>query len=188
MSEDGMSATVCLNDGVTHNSPIEQAEVKFPVLVESHALRPDSGGAGRYRGGLGVEKVIQARVPLTINVQIDRVHCAPWGLAGGEAGFGNEARIRIDGKNVDDLPNAKVLTQRLKPGDAYSLLSGGGGGFGLPTDREPERVAYDVAQGYVSREVARESYRVALDADGGVDVVATQRLRDAVEERDTAAE
>jgi N-methylhydantoinase B len=188
LTEDGMSATVCLNDGDTHNSPIEQAEVKFPVLVERHALRPDSGGAGRYRGGLGVEKVIQARVPLTINVQIDRVHCAPWGLAGGAAGFGNEARIRLDGKNVADLPNAKVLTQRLKPGDAYSLLSGGGGGFGPPTDREPERVAYDVAQGYVSRDVARQSYRVALDEDGEVDTAATQKLRRMSEMKNTAAE
>jgi hypothetical protein len=90
--------------------------------------------------------VIQARVPLTINVQIDRVHSAPWGMAGGEAGFGNEPRIGLDGKNVADLPNAKVLTQRLKPGDAYSLLAGGGGGFGLPTDRERDHVVSDGAR------------------------------------------
>jgi len=68
------------------------------------------------------------------------------------------------------------------------LLSGGGGGFGPPTDREPERVAYDVAQGYVSRDVARQSYRVALDEDGEVDTAATQKLRRMSEMKNTAAE
>ncbi|MDH4191552.1 MAG: hydantoinase B/oxoprolinase family protein, partial [Betaproteobacteria bacterium] len=83
-SEDGMSATVCLNDGDTHNSPCEQVEAKFPILFERHALREDSGGPGRHRGGLGTEQVVQARAPMMMNVQVDRVHCPPWGLAGGK--------------------------------------------------------------------------------------------------------
>lgn len=94
LTEDGVSATVCLNDGDTHNSPIEQGEAKFPVLVERHALRQDSGGAGHRRGGLGIEKTVLALVPMTINMQIDRVHCPPWGLAGGEAGAGNRVALR----------------------------------------------------------------------------------------------
>src|SRR6202035_57632 len=68
-SEDGVSATVCINDGDTHNSPSEQSEVKFPIVVERYALVPDSGGAGRHRGGLGVERVVRARVPMTFNTQ-----------------------------------------------------------------------------------------------------------------------
>jgi N-methylhydantoinase B len=182
MTEDGMSATVCLNDGDTHNSPVEQMESKFPLLFERHALRQDSGGPGRWRGGLGSEQVIQARSPLMVNVQVDRVHCAPWGLAGGKDGKGNRVGLRLDGAEVGELPNAKMLTQRLKPGDAFTLSAGGGGGFGPPTDREPERVAHDVAQGYVSDAVARDVYRVALTTAGGVDAAATQRLRATVTE------
>jgi N-methylhydantoinase B len=175
--EDGRSATVCLNDGDTHNSPCEQLEAKYPILFERHALREDSGGPGRYRGGLGCEQVIRARAPVTVNVQIDRVHCAPWGLAGGKEGMGNQVALRIDGKEVADLPNAKVLAQRLKPGDAITLRAGGGGGFGAPHERDPEWVAHDVRQGYVSREVAREVYRIEISPNGALDAERTKQLR-----------
>ena len=168
---------MCLNDGDTHNSPCEQLEAKYPILFERHALREDSGGAGRHRGGLGCEQVIRARANVTVNVQIDRVHCAPWGLAGGREAMGNRVALRIDGKEVRDLPNAKVLAQRLKPGDAITLSAGGGGGFGPPEERDPERVAHDVRQGYVSPEVAREVYRVAVTDSGAVDDNGTRMLR-----------
>ncbi len=176
-SEDGMSATVCINSGGTHNSPCEHMEAKYPVLFERHELRQDSGGAGRQRGGLGIEQVIQARAPINVNVQVDRVHCPPWGLAGGLPGFGNEVGLRMNGQKVEGLKNAKVLARRINPGDAFALRSGGGGGFGPPSERDPERVAEDVRQGYVSREAAREQYRVALDGRGSLDVAETARLR-----------
>ncbi|HTP94534.1 MAG TPA: hydantoinase B/oxoprolinase family protein [Burkholderiales bacterium] len=179
VGEDGMSATVCLNDGDTHNNPVEQLEAKYPILFERHRLRDGSGGAGRQRGGLGTEQAVVARAPINFNIQVDRVHCAPWGLAGGHDGAGNEVALRIDGRDIADFPNAKVLSRRLKPGDAFIVRSGGGGGFGPPSQRDPERVAHDVRQEYVSREVARDVYRVALTPDGGVDAEATQRLRDA---------
>jgi N-methylhydantoinase B len=164
-NEDGMNAVVCLNDGDTHNHPVEQMEAKYPVLFERHALREDSGGAGRFRGGLGCEQAIRARAPLTVNLQIDRVHCQPWGLAGGGEGYGNEVRLRIDGKEIADLPNAKVLTRRLKPGDAFTVLSGGGGGFGPPRERDPAKLAHDMQQGYVSVKAARELYGVQLERE-----------------------
>ena len=176
-TEDGVSATVCLNDGDTHNSPCEQVEAKYPIVFERHALRPDSGGPGRYRGGLGCEQVIRARASITVNVQIDRVHCRPWGLAGGREGMGNRVALRLEGREIADLPNAKVLAQRLKPGDAITLAAGGGGGFGPPEERDPARVAHDVRQGYVSSAVARDVYRVALTAEGELDAEATRRLR-----------
>jgi N-methylhydantoinase B len=157
-NEDGMNAVVCLNDGDTHNHPVEQMEAKFPVLYERHALREDSGGAGKFRGGLGAEQVIRALAPLTLNLQVDRMHCRPWGLAGGGDGYGNEVRLRIDGKETGELPNAKVLSRRLKPGDAFIVRSGGGGGFGPPRSRDPAKVANDVKQGYVSAQTAREVY------------------------------
>jgi N-methylhydantoinase B len=160
-NEDGMCATVCLNDGDTHNAPCEQTEVKFPVLIERHALRQDSGGAGHFRGGLGVEKVVQARSPMTLNTHMERVHCRPWGLAGGLEGAGNSVTLRIDGKELE-LPNGKVSSRRLKPGDAFTLRSGGGGGFGPPAERDRERLAFDVRQGYVSREAARDLYGLEI--------------------------
>ena len=151
-TEDGMPATVCLNDGDTHNSPMEQAETKFPVLIRQLALRENSGGAGRWRGGLGIHRVIEARAPFKVD-------------------------LRIGGKLIDDLPHAKVYTRRLEVGDQIHHLSGGGGGFGPPIEREPERVAFDVAEGYVSREIAEAEYGVILDARGKVDAEATRARR-----------
>jgi N-methylhydantoinase B len=179
LTEDGNSATVCMNDGDTHNHPVEQMEAKYPLLFERHALRPDSGGAGRYRGGLGTEQAVQARSPININVQVDRVHCAPWGLAGGASGAGNQVTLRLGGKEIADLPNAKVLMKRLNPGDAITVRAGGGGGFGPPHEREPERVANDVRQGYVSLTAAAESYGVVLDPRTlEVDQAATAKRRE----------
>jgi N-methylhydantoinase B len=177
-TEDGVSATVCMNDGDTHNHPVEQMEAKYPLLFERHALRPDSGGPGRYRGGLGTEQVVQARSPININVQVERVHCRPWGLSGGGAGAGNQVTLRLGGKEVTDLPNAKVLMKRLNAGDAITVRAGGGGGFGPPQERDAERVAQDVRQGYVSLAAAAESYGVVLDAQTlEVDRAATNKRR-----------
>jgi N-methylhydantoinase B len=164
-NEDGVSATVCINDGDTHNAPNEQVEVKFPLLVESNSLIPDSGGPGRHRGGLGVERIVRSRVNCTVNTQIERVHCAPWGLEGGHEGTGNSVALRMDGAWKEDFPNAKVLVAQLKEGDAFRLRSGGGGGFGNPEDRPLEDVAQDVKQGYVSVDSARDNYRVAADPE-----------------------
>jgi N-methylhydantoinase B len=168
LTEDGMSATVCLNDGDTHNHPVEQMEAKYPMLFERHALR----------GGLGTEQVVQARSPININIQVDRVHCPPWGLAGGHSGAGNQVALRIAGKEIADLPNAKVLMKRLERGDAITIRAGGGGGFGPPAERDPQAVAHDVRQGYVSLEVARDAYGVVLDSRTlAVDETATAERR-----------
>ena len=177
-SEDGMSATVSMNDGDTHNSPIEQAEAKYPVLVEHYRLAQDSGGAGRYRGGLGIDRVVRARSPMTVNTQVDRAHCKPWGLEGGREGAGNQVSVRLGGKWKEDFPNAKVLVAQLAAGDAYRMRSGGGGGYGDPHARPADVVAEDVRQGYVSTDVARKLYGVAVDpATFVVDGKATARLR-----------
>jgi len=177
-SEDGVSATVCMNDGDTHNSPIEQAEAKYPVLVEHYQLAQDSGGAGRHRGGLGIDRVVRARSPMTVNTQVDRSHCRPWGLDGGREGAGNKVAIRLGTKWKDDFPNAKVLVAHLKGGDAYRMRSGGGGGYGDPRTRPVAAVAEDVRQGYVSAQAARAEYGVVVDpVSFAVDEKATQRLR-----------
>ena len=176
-SEDGISATVCINDGDTHNSPAEQLEAKYPLLIENYALREDSGGAGEFRGGLGCENTVQARADLMLNAQVERMHCKPWGLNGGLDAEGNSVVLRAEEEWKEDFPNAKLLTARIKEGDAFAVRSGGGGGFGDPYSRIAEMVAQDVRQGYVSVESAERDYGVVCDAAGNLDSSATKKLR-----------
>ena len=176
-SEDGISATVCINDGDTHNSPAEQLEAKYPLLIENYALREDSGGAGEFRGGLGCENTVQARADLMLNAQVERMHCKPWGLNGGLDAEGNSVVLRAEEEWKEDFPNAKLLTARIKEGDAFAVRSGGGGGFGDPYSRMAEKVAQDVRQGYVSVESAARDYGVVCDAAGNLDSSATKKLR-----------
>jgi len=177
-TEDGVSATVCLNDGDTHNGPNEQAEAKFPILVERFELIPDSGGAGRHRGGLGIARTTRALTNVTVNTQSERSACPPWGLDGGGEATGNKVAFRVNNGWKDDFPNAKVLVAQLKPGDAFRISSGGGGGYGAPFERPVEDVREDVRQGYVSVKAAAERYGVVVDAETfAVDQAATDRLR-----------
>jgi N-methylhydantoinase B len=176
-NEDGVSVTVCINDGDTHNSPSEQLEAKYPVLVERYSIREDSSGPGRTRGGLGAEMVVQALSPFSLTTRIDRMHCKPWGLEGGAEAAGNSIGIRRNGRWEMDLPNAKIFNVRLNRGDAYMMQSGGGGGFGDPMEREPERVAEDVREGYISRAVAQNVYGVVMTPEGDIDAVATNLRR-----------
>ena len=176
---DGMNATIAINDGDTHNGPSEQVEAKYPLLVERYALRQDSGGAGRFRGGLGTEQIVQARGEIRFSSQMDRVRCKPWGLQGGLSGLGNGVAIARFGAEKETLfPNGKALNQVLKPGDAFVLRSGGGGGFGAPLERDLDMLERDIRCGYVSREKAGELYGAAFAADGALDRAATQRRRD----------
>jgi N-methylhydantoinase B len=178
LTEDGVSATVCANDGDTHNSPNEQAEAKLPIVIESCRLIEDSCGAGHHRGGLGIESVVRARSHLTVNTQTDRAHCHPWGLSGGLQATGNQVHFRVDGQWKTDQPNAKTLITHLKPGDAFRLRSGGGGGYGDPLERPVEAVQSDVRQGYVSVEAAAKLYAVVIDPKTfAVDRAATESLR-----------
>ncbi len=186
-SEDGVSATVCLNDGDTHNAPCEQVETKIPVVVERHALVPDSGGAGRNRGGLGVERLVRVLAPVIYNSRIDRVHCKPWGLDGGMDATGNEIAVKRNGVWKADYLNAKVSYVDLKPGDAYRTRSGGGGGYGPPWQRPVEKVQEDVRQGYVSLEQAEALYGVVLDRESlAPDMAATERRRAAMSQAGAA--
>ena len=177
-TEDGVSATVCMNDGDTHNGPNEQAEAKFPILVERFELVPDSGGAGKRRGGLGISRTTRALAPVTVNTQSERSACPPWGLDGGSDAAGNKVAFRLGEQWKDDFKNAKVLVANLKPGDAFRISSGGGGGYGAPFERSVDEVKEDVRQGYVSRKAAADLYGVILDPETGeLDQVATAQTR-----------
>ena len=145
------------------------------MLVESYSIREDSSGAGRQRGGLGAEMVVQALSPFSVTTRIDRVHCKPWGIEGGGEAAGNGIAIRRKGEWDTGMPNAKIFNVRLARGDAYKMQSGGG--FGNPAERSPALVAYDVREGYVSAGVASKVYGVALTPAGEPDDAATAVLR-----------
>jgi N-methylhydantoinase B len=165
-NEDGMSATIAINDGDTHNGPSEQVEAKYPLIVEKYGLRDDSGGAGRHRGGLGTEQIVSVKSDIMFNSQIERVECKPWGLFGGLSAMGNQVGISRGGK-TELYSTGKVFSKLLTKGNQWILRSGGGGGFGSPLERKLEDVERDVKNGYVSAEAAIELYGTVIDINTG---------------------
>jgi N-methylhydantoinase B len=107
------------------------------------------------------------------------VKCRPWGLFGGLAGFGNSVAIHRYGEPEQNFDSGKAFDLVLQAGDAYILRSGGGGGFGSPLDRDPEKVAHDLRQGYITRASAESHYGIVFrDNTSDPDIVATQALRE----------
>jgi N-methylhydantoinase B len=175
---DGMCGTVCINDGDTHNHPVEANEGKSPLIVEEYALRPDSGGAGRWRGGLGVRRVVRLLGDLKLNSHTERTQCPPWGIFGGHDALANRMTVRRADGHVEHFASGKLSAYEMNHGDAIIIESGGGGGYGPPWERPAEEVARDVREGYVSPEQARIEYGVVLDpATLAVDGSATSALR-----------
>jgi N-methylhydantoinase B len=165
------------------NIPVESVEMGFPLRIPRAGLWTDSGGAGQFRGGLGLVKVFEATTAdVMVSHRGERFASAPWGLHGGAPGRPARAFIvRRDGRR-EELPSKKMIV--LHPGDRLWEYIAGGAGYGDPLDREPGRVLADVLDGKVSRESARETYGVVLGADGGgVDEVATKALREALRGR-----
>ena len=163
--EDGMSGTICINDGDTHNGPTEQVENKVPMLIRKYALREDSAGAGRQRGGLGTHQEFEALSPINFQTRIERVNNPPRGLEGGDSGLGNLVAVQRKGDAKETVFGNGKVTNRLEVGDVCILRSGGGGGFGPASERSLEALREDVRQGYVSVEAAWQSYGVRFDPD-----------------------
>ena len=170
------------NDGLTNpaslaaNIPVEVAESEFPIVVERYGLVPDSGGAGRHRGGLAVERVWRCLTPSTsLIVRSDRVAHPPYGLAGGEPGATAANALRRPGRAAEELPGMFSIV--IGEGDVYEHRTAGGGGFGDPLERDPALVAADVLNEKVSVAAARERYGVVLTADGEIDQAATAARR-----------
>jgi N-methylhydantoinase B len=170
------------NDGVTNpaslaaNIPIEVAESEYPIFVERYGLVADTGGAGRYRGGLSVERVWRCLTPDTsLIVRSDRARHAPYGLAGGLPGApSRNVVVHPDGSD-EVLP--AMFSTTIEAGDLYVHRMAGGGGFGDPLTREPEAVADDVRNGKVSDAAALDVYGVVIGTDGLVDGEATTTVR-----------
>jgi N-methylhydantoinase B len=144
------------NDGVTNpaslaaNIPVEVAESEFPILIERYGLVPDSGGAGKHRGGLAVERVWRCLTPDTsLIVRSDRAAHAPYGLQGaGPGALSSNVLVRADGTE-ERLPS--MFSTTIQAGDVFVHRTAGGGGWGDPVERDPQKRADDVADGKVTR-------------------------------------
>jgi len=175
--EDGESGTVSVCQGDVRNGSIEGIELKCPVLVESRALRTDSCGAGKFRGGLGIDMQVRNLVEGKWNFEhARREHCPPWGLWGGTAGEAGGYLLRRPGeRHFTAMTGAHVA---VPIGAAAIVRTGGGGGWGDPLEREPSLVCADVAEGFISPAAARQLYGVAVRSDFSLDDLATRRLRE----------
>jgi N-methylhydantoinase B len=157
----------------TENAPIEETELNYPVHINGLSLVEDSEGPGRFRGGLGLRKDYLFDLHTTFTVLADRDRVGPWGAFGGHTARTAEYVHVRDG--VETRLSSKT-TLDLVPGDVISVRTCGGGGYGPPEERDPERVLRDVLEGKVSAERARDVYRVAI-ADRRVDESETKVLR-----------
>jgi N-methylhydantoinase B len=169
-TKDGLSATG-FPSGVA-GMPAEVIESLSPLVLRTRGLIPDSGGAGRYRGGLGQTRVVSCATdrPWSVSGLLDRTHHPAPGLEGGGPGAVGEFRL-VDG---DDLPLKRVVS--LDPDAAVALHLPGGGGFGSPYLREAERVLDDVVEGYVSIERAHSDYGVVIEYVGRPDALVRPRV------------
>jgi N-methylhydantoinase B len=164
----------------SRNLPAEFVETRFPVRVEKLGLATDSGGAGEFRGGLGYHKEIRSLVDASFLSVADRSILSCWGVRGGRAGTPFRATIDADGPDERVMPGL-CDWQPIAAGEVIRITTTGGGGWGDPLDRDPERVALDVRQAKVSRVAAERDYGVVLtgdDENATVDVHATAALRE----------
>jgi N-methylhydantoinase B len=129
----------------TLNTPIEALETEYPMRVEEYSLRANSGGRGKYRGGLGLVRSVTVEEGATVSLLTERRHNAPRGVAGGESGAVGENFVeeeRVPAKTTRDVP----------PGTTVTVRTPGGGGHGDPADRDPELAERDRADGKVTGE------------------------------------
>ncbi|BBK40706.1 hydantoinase B/oxoprolinase [Allostella vacuolata] len=175
--QDGIEAITNPSQNLS-NAPVEVMERTHPVRIESYALVPDSCGAGRWRGGLGLERSYRLLADeAVLQLRADRVLYAPYGLDGGGTG-GPAGNWLGEGAARRALPGK--VTMEMRRGEVLTHHQAGGGGHGDPFARDPERVAHDVWNGKVSVEFARTRHGVAVDAaTGTVDAAETTRLREA---------
>lgn len=155
---DGLS-NAAASIGVSKSMPVEIIEERYPLLFEEYALRADSGGAGKRRGGLGVSyRARMLRGEGMASFLMDHGKFKPHGLAQGEGGACNEIAVTSGGKAVTLEHVSKGSAIRLMPGDRVQVRTPGGGGFGDPRQRARSLVERDLRRGYITRKTARETY------------------------------
>lgn len=163
----------------SRNLPAEFSEQRYPVLVEHLALRPDSGGAGKHRGGLGYDKQIRALKDCMLLSNADRTDLNPYGVNGGQAG-GNYSIVLDRADGTEQTLDGMIDNVPVREGDVVRLCTTGGGGWGDPLRRDLEAVRYDVLCGNVSQAAAEVNYGVRFTSAGAglrIDESATAELR-----------
>jgi N-methylhydantoinase B len=165
-THDGNSV-MCPVNGNCRNTPVEVFESKYPFLTLQYGLRTDSGGAGKYRGGLGSARKLRVLAPeVTVSALLDRTRTQAWGLFGGAPGASGGLLVKRKGdiefrtfsEAFGTVSNSKFTRIVLKEGDEVLLLSPGGGGYGPLGERDRDAIEEDVRQGYVSRDHSRRFY------------------------------
>lgn len=157
----------------TSNLPVEALEREYPLLVERYSFRIDSGGAGKHRGGLGIQRDIRVlHDGVTFSGLADRQRHAPWGILGGQAGAtGCYLLKRADG--LSQVLSSKASGVTLDAEDVISVQTPGSGGYGDPKQRDLSLLARDLAEGKISASAAISDYGAILDAAGQIAVVQT---------------
>jgi N-methylhydantoinase B len=161
----------------TMNTPIEAIEAVYPIRFLKYELREDSGGPGKWRGGVGLERSWMLLAPsATLSVLAERTMMSPWGLYGGKPGAKGEYYIiRPNGKRVK---LESKCTVRIEKGDIFVVRTPGGGGYGRPLERNPELVQRDVLKGLISLKTAKKDYAVIVNPDTmEIDLRSTEQLR-----------
>ncbi|MEZ5851843.1 MAG: hydantoinase B/oxoprolinase family protein [Hyphomicrobiaceae bacterium] len=147
--EDGANGFSCGLHNIA-NAPVEMLESTYPVTFQRYSLAPDSGGAGRHRGGCGLERSFRIDCPDgTLSLNLDRFKTQPYGLQGGKPGAASYATLRRADGSIEQLPS-KLAGKRIGQGDVFSLVTAGGGGYGDPVERGADAIAGDIADGYVT--------------------------------------
>jgi N-methylhydantoinase B/oxoprolinase/acetone carboxylase alpha subunit len=197
-NSDGNSAQ-CAIVGNCRNTPVEIFETRYPWRTVSYRLRQDSGGPGKFRGGLGTDRIMEVTAPdMTLSVLMDRMKIQPWGIFGGRGG-GNagvfiqrasDDRFRTFQEVFGTVSPSKFANIHLQAGDRVLLRSAGGGGYGNPLERDPGLVLADLRAGVVSAEQAQNVYGVVTRPDGleiRIDETATEALQSKLRTAHTAA-
>jgi len=169
---DGLSAPV----HNMANMPIESVEAEQPLIVEQYALVPDTGGPGKYRGGLAIIRDYRVLAEdTTFQLRSDRTDFVPWGIEGGKPGTPTRNYLNPHAENRE-LPGKTLM--KLKKNDLYRLVQASGGGYGDPLDRDPSRVLDDVREQKMTIAHARQEYGAVIDAEKlSIDLPATAALR-----------
>ncbi len=145
---DGENGLINYGAGDLKNIPVEVVESKYPIRICEYGLRLDSGGPGKWRGGLGIQceyETLQDDLEMTL--WLERSRMPAWGLAGGSAGAPTRGTVTVDGTDQDVV---KCPPMHLPAGSRVRVMTGGGGGFGDPLQRDPRAVEDDLADGYIS--------------------------------------
>jgi N-methylhydantoinase B len=171
-------ANGCSTIGISKAPPVEIMEQQYPVLYHRYALREGSGGAGRQRGGFGLDYEIELRRgEATASFVMDHGRFGPPGVLGGQDGMPNSVRVYQGGREIVPEHLSKAQDIPLKPGDRVRVGTPGGGGYGDPLKRDPALVAEDVRLGRYTTEQARALFGVVLDGNLEPDLEATAAAR-----------